>query len=144
VGDSCPQALVSGADRLEARLALAIKNTYPDWPLTVFVRNTNVDEWFKSVAKADDIVHGSISDTELVRSLSKKHDIVINSITSFDGGFISNVISGMEERPQDSKGTLIHVSGTGNFIDYGKTGNFNAASKVWNVSMACSASWCAY
>ncbi|KIW66397.1 hypothetical protein PV04_05733 [Phialophora macrospora] len=128
-----PSVLLFGATGLiGARLALDVKKTYPEWPLTVFVRNTNVDEWFTSVAKADSIVHGSISDTELVRSLSAKHDIVINAITSFDGAFISNVISGMEERPRSSKGTLIHVSGTGNFIDHGTTGNFNAASKVWN------------
>ncbi|ETI27423.1 hypothetical protein G647_09613 [Cladophialophora carrionii CBS 160.54] len=128
-----PSVLLFGATGLiGSRLALEVKKSHPDWPLTVFLRNTNVDEWFRTVAKADRIVHGSISDTELARSLSKEHDIVINAITSFDGGFIANVISGMEERPSNSKGTLIHVSGTGNFIDYGKTGNFNPASKVWN------------
>jgi hypothetical protein len=101
--------------------------------LTVLLRNTSVDEWFKSTGKVDRIVHGSISDTELVRSLSKEHDIVINSISSFDGEFISNVIAGMEERPPSSKGTLIHISGTGNFIDYGTSGNFNPSSRVANV-----------
>ena len=124
------------ADSSQARLAIDIKKEHPDWPLTVFVRNTKVDEWFKSTAKADRIVHGSISDTELVRSLSKEHDIVVNAITSFDGDFVANIISGLEERSEDSKGTLIHVSGTGNFIDYGKTGAFDSDSKVWSVSMA--------
>jgi len=115
-----------------ARLATEVKKTHPEWPLTVFLRNTSVDNWFKSTAKADRIVHGSISDTELVQSLSKEHDIVINAITSFDGDFVDVIISGMEERPESSKGTLVHISGTGNFIDYGTSGNFNPDSKVWN------------
>ncbi len=121
------------ADRFEARLVIDVKEAHPDWSLTVFVRNTKVDEWFKSTAKVDRIVHGSISDTDLVRSQSKGHDIVINAITSFDGDVVANIISGMEERPEESKGTLIHVSGTGDFIDYGKSGDFNPKSKVWNV-----------
>lgn len=91
-----------------------------------------VDKYFQS-AGVDRIVHGSISDTDLVRSLSKEHDIVINAITSFDGTFVDKIISGMEERTEESRGTVIHISGTGNFIDNGKTGNFNSKSKVWNV-----------
>jgi len=117
-----------------ARLAVDLKKTHPQWPLTVFIRSTTVDEYFKSTAGADRIVHGSFSDKEQVRSLSKEHDIVINSASSFDGELINLIISGMEERPDGSKGTLIHLSGTGNFIDHGITGNFNPESKVWNVS----------
>ncbi|KIW91903.1 uncharacterized protein Z519_07873 [Cladophialophora bantiana CBS 173.52] len=86
----------------------------------------------RGTADADRIVHGSISDTDLVRSLSRDHDTVVNAISSFEGGFINSVISGMEERPEHAKGTLIHISGTGNFIDNGKSGNFNPDSKVWN------------
>ncbi|KAJ9609847.1 hypothetical protein H2200_006176 [Cladophialophora chaetospira] len=128
-----PSVLLFGATGLiGSRLAIDVKKAHPDWPLTVFVRNTKVDEWFEATAKADRIVHGSISDTDLVRSLSKEHDIVVNAITSFDGDFIANVIAGMEERPEDSKGTLVHVSGTGNFIDNGTTGAFNPNGKVWN------------
>ncbi|OAP59885.1 hypothetical protein AYL99_04887 [Fonsecaea erecta] len=128
-----PSVLLFGPTGLiGSRVAIDLKKAYPEWPLTVFLRNTNVDEWFKTTAKADRIVHGTISDTELVRSLSKEHDIVINAITSFDGDFVKTIISGMEERPEHAKGTLIHISGTGNFIDYGKSGNFNPDSKVWN------------
>jgi hypothetical protein len=130
-----PSSSSSGADSFQAHLALDLKKSQPNWTLTVFVRNTTVDEWFTSTAHEDRIVHGSIADTELVRSLSKEHDIVINAITSFDGDFVANVISGMEDRPQNSKGTLIHLSGAGNFIDYSKTGNFNPNSKTWNVSI---------
>ncbi|KIX93585.1 uncharacterized protein Z520_10763 [Fonsecaea multimorphosa CBS 102226] len=128
-----PSVLLLGATGLiGSRLAIDLKKAYPEWPLTVLLRNTNVDEWFKVTAKVDRIVHGTISDTELVRSLSKEHDIVINSVTSFDGDFVKTIIAGMEERPEHSKGTLIHISGTGNFIDHGKSGSFNPNSKVWN------------
>lgn len=130
--------LQSDTDLLKARLAIQIKKAHPSWPLTVLLRNTKVDEYFKSTVRAERIVHGSIEDAELVRSLSKEHDIVINSITSFDGDFVKAIISGMEELPEDSKGTLIHISGTGNFIDYSLTGNFNPKSKVWNVCLTLS------
>ncbi|KIW19596.1 hypothetical protein PV08_00169 [Exophiala spinifera] len=128
-----PSVLLFGATGLiGARLAADIKKAHPAWPLTAFYRNTAVDDYFTTTAKADRIVHGSFSDTDLVRSLSKEHDIVINAATSFDGSFVDLVISGMEERPETNKGTLIHISGTGNFIDLGTTGNFNPESKVWN------------
>ncbi|KIW32932.1 uncharacterized protein PV07_04444 [Cladophialophora immunda] len=126
-----PSVLLFGATGLiGSRLAIDLKKTHPAWPLTVFLRNANVDEWFRVTAKADRIVHGTISDAELVQSLSKEHDIVVNAITSFDGDFVRTIIAGMEERPEHSKGTLIHISGTGNFIDHGKSGNFNPDSKV--------------
>ncbi|OQV06834.1 hypothetical protein CLAIMM_11352 [Cladophialophora immunda] len=125
-----PSVLLFGATGLiGSRLAIDLKKTHPAWPLTVFLRNANVDEWFRVTAKADRIVHGTISDAELVQSLSKEHDIVVNAITSFDGDFVRTIIAGMEERPEHSKGTLIHISGTGNFIDHGKSGNFNPDSK---------------
>lgn len=85
--------------------------------------------------RADRIVHGDFSQKDLVRSLSKDHDIVINAASSFDGDFVESIIAGMEERPENSKGTLVHLSGTGNFIDLGTTGNFNPESKIWNVSL---------
>ena len=117
----------------QARLAVELKKAHPNWPLTVFFRNTTYDKYFET-AGADKIIHGDFSDTESVRSLSKEHDIVINAASSFDGGLVKTIISGMEERPASSKGTLIHLSGTGNFIDYGTSGNFDPQSKTWNVS----------
>ena len=110
-----------------------MKDAHPDWPLTVFFRNANYDDWFKSTAHADSIVHGSFSDIDLVRKLSKEHDIVINAASSSDGDFTKTIISGMEERTGSGKGTLVHLSGTGNFIDFGTTGQFNSEGKVWNV-----------
>jgi len=128
-----PSVLLFGATGLVgARLAADIKRSHPDWALTAFFRNSFADEYFRSTACVDRIVHGSFSDTELVRTLSKEHDIVVNAASSFDGDFVNVIISGMEEHPASNKGTLIHLSGTGNFIDFGTTGNFNPKSKVWN------------
>ncbi|EXJ81067.1 hypothetical protein A1O3_07355 [Capronia epimyces CBS 606.96] len=127
-----PSVLLFGATGLiGSRLAVDLKTAHPEWPLTVFVRSPAAESYFKSAA-VDRIVYGSFSDTDLVRSLSKEHDIVINAATSFDGDFITQVIAAMEEKPEHSKGTLIHLSGTGNFIDHGTTGSFNPDSKVWN------------
>lgn len=137
VGGMCTEhKYVTGADpSLKARLAAAIKKAHPDWPLTAFYRNRSADDYFKETVRANRIVHGDFSQKDLVRSLSKDHDIVINAASSFDGDFVETIISGMEERPENSKGTLVHLSGTGNFIDFGTTGNFNPGSKIWNVSL---------
>jgi hypothetical protein len=120
---------------LSARLAIEVKKAHPDWPLTVFLRNkgASVDEWFTTTAGADKIIHGDISDIKLLQSMSRDHDIVVNAISSFDGELIKNIITGMESRSGE-KGTLIHISGTGNFIDGSQTGAFKSESKVWNVS----------
>lgn len=137
IGCRYPNLTVS-LTRFTARLAADIKRSHPDWALTAFFRNSFADEYFRSTARVDRIVHGSFSDTELVRTLSKEHDIVVNAASSFDGDFVNVIISGMEEHPASNTGTLIHLSGTGNFIDFGTTGNFNPKSKVWNVSSSSS------
>lgn len=113
-------------------MAKQLKQAHPDWPLTVFYRNDKADEWFKTEVKADRIVHGTFDDAETIESLSKEHDIVLNAASSFDAALTDAIIAGLKENPK-SKPALIHLSGSGNFIDYGKTGNFNATSKVWNV-----------
>lgn len=114
-------------------MAKQLKQTQPTWPLTVFYRNPNADRYFTSEVQAERIVHGTFDESEKIKALSKEHDIVINAASSFDPTLTEPIIAGLTEN-SNPKPVLIHLSGGGNFIDHGKTGAFNASSKVWNVS----------
>jgi hypothetical protein len=82
----------------------------------------------------DRIEHGTFEDEARVCALAAEHDIVINAGSSFDPTLTKGIIEGLKQRKGTQKGTLIHVSGGGNFIDLRTDGKFNADSKVWNVS----------
>lgn len=86
----------------------------------------------------DRVEHGTFEDTSRVRDLAAQHDIVINTGSSFDPSFSQAIVDGLKQRHSGSKGTLIHVSGGGNFIDHRTDGKYSPASKVWNVSSSLS------
>lgn len=45
------------------------------------------------------------------------------------------IVKGLKQRPEGKKTTLIHMSGTGNFVDEGTADNaHNENAKVWNIS----------
>ena len=116
-----------------APLTREIRKAYLDWSVTVYVRNTQVDEYLKSNLGANRIVHGTFEESEKIRALAKEHEFVINAGSSFDPVLSAAIIAGLKERPAKSKGTLLHISGAGNFIDGGTTGVANPSGKVWNV-----------
>jgi hypothetical protein len=115
-------------------LTKQLKETHPDWPLTVYLRNTTVDDYFQSELNVNRVVHGSFTDADTIKSLSKEHDIVINAASSFDPTLTIPILEGLKEKPSGAKGKLIHLSGAGNFIDYGTSGRYDSNAKVWNVS----------
>lgn len=73
---------------------------------------------------------GDFSDFEKVKAASAEHDIAVNAGNSFTADPVAAIIAGQESR--GTKGKVIHISGGGNFIDFGTSGNFNPESKVWN------------
>jgi hypothetical protein len=80
----------------------------------------------------DHIVVGDFSDSEKIKNISKEHDIIVNAGNSFTKDPVTSIIAGLKEKDGATKGKLIHISGAGNFIDFGTSGNFNPESKVWN------------
>ncbi|KAL5422816.1 hypothetical protein PMIN04_004430 [Paraphaeosphaeria minitans] len=58
--------------------------------------------------------------------------MVVNAGNSFTGDPVNSIIAGQREKSGAVKGKLIHISGGGNFIDFGTSGNFNPNDKVWN------------
>jgi len=106
----------------------AIKQAHPDWHVTAYVRSTQPE----NELKADRIAVGTFGDFEKISALSKEHDIAVNAGNSFTGDLVAAIIAGQKAKVGGPQGKLIHVSGAGNWIDYGTSGSFNPDSKVWN------------
>lgn len=75
---------------------------------------------------------GDFSDAAKISALSREHDIAVNAGNSFTGDLVAAIIAGQKAKEPGYPGKLIHISGAGNFIDFGTSGNFNPESKVWN------------
>ncbi len=63
------------------------------------------------------VVHGTFDEREKVVALAKEHDIVINVASSWDVPLSEAIVEGLRQQPEGKKTTLIHMSGTGNFVD---------------------------
>jgi hypothetical protein len=113
---------------------IALKKTHPNLPLTVYLRNKDVDDYMTLTVGVDRIVHGTFSEAEKISALAKEHDIVINIGSSWQVPLSEAIIAGLHQKPAGSKPILIHISGAGNFIDHWTTGEANPNAKVWNVS----------
>ena len=110
----------------------AIKQAHPDWHVTAYVRSTRPENELKAALKADRIAVGTFEESEKISALSKEHDISVNAGNSFTGDLVAAIIAGLKTKDGGTKGKLIHVSGGGNWIDYGTSGNFNPESKIWS------------
>jgi len=113
---------------------IALKKTYPHLPLTVYLRNREVDDYMISTVGVDRIVHGDFSEAGKISALAKEHDIVINIGSSWIVPLSEAIVTGLSQKPAGTKPILIHISGAGNFIDHWTTGEANPNAKVWNVS----------
>lgn len=119
---------------LQAPYIKALKQAHPDWRVTAFVRSARAERELKDSLKADRVVRGDFNEHEKIEALTREHDIVVNAGNSFTGDLVAAIIAGQKAKSPGSKGKLIHISGGGNFIDFGTSGNFNPDSKVWNDS----------
>jgi hypothetical protein len=100
--------------------------------VTAYVRSTKPADELKANLKADRIIVGDFADFEKVKKASSEHDIAVNAGNSFTADPVAAIIAGQKDKEGSSKGVVIHISGAGNFIDFGTSGNFNPESKVWN------------
>ncbi|EXK44635.1 hypothetical protein FOXG_03908 [Fusarium oxysporum f. sp. lycopersici 4287] len=122
-----PSVIVFGASGfVGAPYTKALKQAHPDWSITAYVRSPQSE----SQLNANRVMVGDFSDFEKVKAASAEHDIAINAGNSFTADPVAAIIAGQESR--GTKGKVIHISGGGNFIDFGTSGNFNPDSKVWN------------
>ncbi|KAH7178169.1 hypothetical protein DER46DRAFT_675908 [Fusarium sp. MPI-SDFR-AT-0072] len=122
-----PSVIVFGASGfVGAPYTKALKQAQPDWSITAYIRNPQAN----TQLNADRVVVGDFSDFEKVKAASAEHEIAVNAGNSFTADPVAAIIAGQKSR--GPKGKVIHISGGGNFIDFGTSGNFNPESKVWN------------
>jgi len=131
-----PSILLLGATGLVgSHLILELRDRYPKLPVTVYVRNQTIDKYLTTTAGVARVVHGEFSEYAKLSALAEEHDIVINAGSSGDDAVTEAILEGLEKRSVESKTVLIHMSGTGNFLDTRWTdGSHHPESKVWSVS----------
>ena len=113
---------------------LALKDKYPDFPVTVFLRNKSIDTYLYETAGVKVIVHGMFDEKDKIVALAKEHDIVINVGSSREVGLSEAIVAGLNQQAEGKKPTLIHMSGTGNFVEKRWTdGAFHSETKLWDV-----------
>ena len=118
-----------------AHLVLELKNTYREFPVTVYLRNTKIDKYLTETAGVHRIVHGAYDELSKISALAAEHDIVINVGSSWDTNLSEAIVAGQNQRPDGKKTTLIHMSGTGNFVDQTwADGAFHENAKIWSVN----------
>ncbi|KAI0430383.1 hypothetical protein F5Y09DRAFT_331072 [Xylaria sp. FL1042] len=132
-----PSILVFGATGfIGAPLCKALKKTHPDWTVSAHVRRNGAlseQELAARVGAVDNVVEVSDwTEFDAIKRASAQHDVVINAGNSFTPDPVAAIIAGLQERKKEGKmAKIVHISGCGNFIDYGTSGNFNPGSKVW-------------
>ncbi|KPI38087.1 uncharacterized protein AB675_1069 [Cyphellophora attinorum] len=129
-----PSILLIGVTGLiGSHLVLALKEKHPELPVTVLVRNKTIDTYLSETAAVKRIVHGSFDEKDKIVALAKEHDIVINVGSSWDVPLSESIVEGLKQQPEGKKRTLIHMSGTGNFVDKRWVdGATHAEAKVWD------------
>ncbi|KAI1264024.1 hypothetical protein F5Y18DRAFT_437215 [Xylariaceae sp. FL1019] len=133
-----PSILVLGATGfIGAPLCQALKRIHPEWNVTAQLRRTSTlseKDLNTKLGTVDRVVQVSDwTDFDAIKSASAEHDLVINAGNSFTADPVTAIIAGLQERKKQGKlAKLLHISGGGNWLDFGMSGNFNPDSKVWN------------
>ncbi|KAF3917697.1 hypothetical protein AA313_de0209932 [Arthrobotrys entomopaga] len=127
-----PSILLFGVTGLVgSHLVLGLHETYPDYPVTVYLRNNKIDDYLKSSARVKEIVHGTYGELGKIQVLASKHDIIINVGSSWDVSLSEAIVAGLKQRTGTK--ILIHMSGTGNFVETRwKDGAHHSESKIWS------------
>lgn len=115
-----------------ASAIILLKKAYPNFHLTVYIRNPEPDEYMTKTVGVDKIVHGEFDDTEKISALAAEHDIVVDC-SWHNLSLTRAIIAGLKQRPAGSTRILHHVSGAGNFID-GGVGEPVPNARMFNVS----------
>lgn len=131
-----PSILLFGLTGLVgSHLVLALRDKYPQFPVTVYLRNKNIDEYLTKTAGVKRIVHGTFDDRVKIAALAEEHDIVINVGSSWDVLLTEAIVECLKKRPADKKTILIHMSGSGNFVETRwNDGSHHEGTKIWTTS----------
>lgn len=110
-----------------------LQKEYPEFDFVAFLRSPDSAKAISQTGVRT--VIGTFDNHDTLEQLASEADIVINTADCDDVTLNADLLRGIKKRWQSSGkvGTLIHTSGTVNFMDGSKEGKFNKDSKVWTV-----------
>ena len=110
------------------------RQNYPNIPITAYLRSTALDTALTSLGNVT-VIHGTFEEYGRIEQLSATHSIVINCAASFNVPVTEAILRGIRGTTTISKRPiLLHLSGTGNFVDHGKLGAYVPHEHPFNDS----------
>lgn len=127
--------LIGASGQVGGAFLTVFRRAYPSTPITLFLRTHALDEAVKSLGNIT-IIHGDFdTDLQLLEKLASEHDIVINAATSSSLHINEAILRGFVAY-KDRTGNnaiLLHLSGTGNFVDGSRSGEFSAFNSALDL-----------
>ncbi len=99
------------------------RKTHSDIPITAYLRSTALDAALTALGNVT-VIHGIFEDYSKIEELSATHSIIINCAASFNLPVTEAILRGIRSAKGSSKPILLHLSGTGNFVDRSKLGTY--------------------
>lgn len=109
------------------------RKTHPNVPITAYLRSTALDAALTALGNVT-IIHGTFEEYVRIEGLSATHSIIINCAASFNMPVTEAILKGIHVTKILSKPILLHLSGTGNFVDHSKLGAYIPKEHPFNDS----------
>lgn len=107
------------------------RKRHPNIPITAYLRSTALDAALSALGNVT-IVHGTFEEYGRIEDLSATHSIIINCAASFNVPVTEAILKGIHATKSSSKPILLHLSGTGNFVDHSKLGIYIPQERPFN------------
>ena len=130
-----PSILFLGASgQVGGPLINVLRETYPKDPITAYLRSVELDEALKALSDVT-IEHGTFEEYDRIEKLAANHEIIINCAASFNPPLTSAILQGIRDTNvvnAPKHPILLHLSGTGNFVDHSRTGEYISKEHPFN------------
>ena len=130
-----PSILFLGASgQVGGAFLTVFRKTHPKDSMTAYLRSTALDDALSALGNVT-IEHGTFEEFDRIGKLAANHEIVINCAASFNPPLTSVILEGIRNTKAvraPKKPILLHLSGTGNFVDHSKTGEYLPHGRKFN------------
>ena len=109
------------------------RKTHPSIPITAYLRSTVLDAALTALGNFT-IIHGTFEEHSKIEELSATHSIIVNCAASFNLPVTEAILKGIRATKVPNKPILLHLSGTGNFVDRSKLGTYIPQEHPFNDS----------
>ena len=120
-------------DIIQGAFLTVFRKRHPNIPVTAYLRSTALDTALTALGNVT-IVHGTFEEHARLEELSATHSIIINCAASFNVPVTEAILKGIHATKISSKPILLHLSGTGNFVDHSKLGSYIPQEHPFNDS----------